>query len=380
MENFVSHNPTSLHFGKNILPGLAGVIREYGDKILLVYGGGSVIRSGLYDRIVSLLQNAGLEVTAYGGIRSNPVIEDVEAAAALGREKGVEVVLAVGGGSVIDSAKAIALTIPVSHPAWDFFTGKATPKQGLPIIAVLTLAATGSEMNAIAVVSNKAARYKAPLRSVFAFPKHSFLDPEVTVTVPRDYTAYGVADLIAHCMEAWFGAGDCPMSDRLILSIIREAMEAGPLLLDDLHNYDLRARIMYAATLALNGLTMQGKVSGDWGVHAAGHVLSLLYDVPHGASLTIVYPAWMRLFRDQAASRIALLGSEMFDKSYTAGQAIGRIEDLFISLGCPTRLRELNIANTSHEDIVETMEIAKVNGMNLKFGKGDYARLVEMYF
>ncbi|MBL7137715.1 MAG: iron-containing alcohol dehydrogenase [Bacteroidales bacterium] len=379
MENFVAFNPTSLHFGRHILEGLAPTVRQYGDRVLLVYGRGSVKRSGLYDRILRSLKEAELALFEYGGIQPNPVIEDVEAAAAVGREHHVEVVLAVGGGSVIDSAKAIALTIPVSHPAWDFFTGKTTPTKGLPLITVLTLAATGSEMNSIAVISNKEAYYKAPLRSPFAFPKHSFLDPEVTTTVPRDYTAYGVADLIAHCMEVWFGAGDCPMSDRLVLSIIKEAMEAGPLLLTDLRNYDLRSRIMYAATLALNGLTTQGKVSGDWCVHVVGHVLSLLYDVPHGASLTIVYPAWMHFFKDQIGERIALLGSEMFEERLNVDEAISRIENFFIALGCPAKFRDLDIPNLSVDDILEAMEIGKVNGMHLKLKPADYPKLVEMF-
>jgi len=379
MENFTAYNPTSLHFGRNILPRLPDVIHPFGTRVLLVYGQGSVKRSGLYDRIMQLLTSAGMEVFEYGGIRSNPVIEDVEAAASLGRKHHVEVVLAVGGGSVIDSAKTIAVTIPVTHPAWDFFIGKATPRKALPLVTVLTLAATGSEMNAIAVVSNHEARLKAPIRSPLIFPRHSFLDPEVTMTVPLDYTAYGIADLIAHCMEAWFGAGACPMSDKLVLSIIREAMEAGPALLKELKNYTLRARIMYAATLALNGITMQGKVSGEFGVHAAGHILSLLYGVPHGASLTIVYPAWMRLFREQAGPRIAELVSGMFGESLSVDQSIGRFEDFFLSLGCPVKLRELAIPDVSVTEIVKAMEHANVNGMNMKFKPGDYLKLVELY-
>ncbi|MBE0647882.1 MAG: iron-containing alcohol dehydrogenase [Bacteroidales bacterium] len=380
MENFIAYNPTSLHFGKGILADLVPAIRQYGKRILVVYGQGSVKRSGLYEKITHSLQSAGMEVFEYGGIRSNPIIEDVESAAAIGRDNGVDMVLAIGGGSVIDSAKVIALTIPVSHPAWDFFVGKATPQSGLPIITVLTLAATGTEMNPFSVVSNQKARMKAAVSSPLAFPKHSFLDPELTMTVPRDYTAFGIADLMAHCMEAWFGAGNCPMSDKLILSIIKEAMEAGPPLLNDLQSYELRARIMYAATLALNGITIQGKVSGDWGVHAAGHILSLLYDVPHGASLTIVYPAWMRLFKSQIGSRIADLGSAMFNESLTADQAIGRIEGFFLSLDCPVKLRDMNLRNPSMADMVEAMETSKVNGMNMKFKEGDYLKLVELFY
>ncbi len=379
MENFTSCNPTTIHFGKGVLTNLGQTLSLYGTRVLLVYGQSSIKQSGLYDRVIAYLKKAGLSVFEYSGIRSNPVIEDVEAAATVGRVNSVEMVLAVGGGSVIDSAKAIALSIPVDHSAWDFFAGKATPNQGLPIITILTLAATGSEMNAIAVISNQKAKLKAPVRSQFALPRHSFLDPEVTMTVPRDYTAFGVADLMAHCMEAWFGAGDCPMSDKLVLSIIKEAMEAGPPLLNNLQNYALRARIMYVATLALNGITMQGKISGDWGVHAIGHILSLLYGVPHGASLTIVYPAWMRFFKDQAGDRIALLGSEMFNEKLDPDQAIGRIEDFFLSLGCPVRLRDMNVPNPSIDDIVETMKIGQVDGMHMKIKPADYHKLVELF-
>ncbi|MFH1159409.1 MAG: iron-containing alcohol dehydrogenase [bacterium] len=379
MENFVIYNPTSLHFGKHVLTGLGPIIKQFGKKVLLIYGTGSVKRSGLYDNILKYLHDAGITVVEYGGIKSNPVIDDVEAAARVGRENQVEVILAVGGGSVIDSAKVVALTIPVSHPAWDFFSSRATPQKGLPIITVLTLAATGSEMNPFAVISNHRLNLKSALRSPLAFPKHSFLDPEVTMTVPRDYTAYGVADLIAHCMEAFFGAGDATLSDRFTISIIREAMTYGPRLLENLHDYDLRARIMYAATMALNGMTICGRISGDWGVHAIGHVLSLLYDVPHGASLTIVYPAWMRFFKDKIDDRLAFLGTELFNFPLNAGETIDRIEEFFRSMDCPVRLSDLNIPDTSETSIVEAMEIGKVNGMHLKINPRDYHALVKLF-
>jgi len=211
------------------------------------------------------------------------------------------------------------------------------------------------------------------------FPKHSFLDPEITMTVPRDYTAYGIADLIAHCMEAYFGAGDASLSDRFTISIIREAMTYGPRLLENLHNYDLRARIMYAATMALNGMTICGRVSGDWGVHAVGHVLSLLYDIPHGASLTLIYPAWMRFFRDRIGERLISLGSGMFDERLDPESVISKTEDFFSSLGCPVRLSDLNIPNVSETAIVEAMGVAKVNGMNMKIRPDDYPAMVRSF-
>jgi len=290
MESFIAHNPTILHFGKNVLSGLEYTLQHYGKKVLLVYGKGSVKKTGLYDKVIGILKEAGAEVYEFSGIRPNPVIEDVDAAAAIGRRHRVDVILAVGGGSVIDSAKIISITIPVQHSAWNFLTRKTKPQKAIPLVCILTLAATGTEMNPFAVISNRDAQFKDGYGSPLMYPAHSFLDPQLTVTVPRNYTAYGIADLIAHCFEGWFGAGDATLTDRFILSIVQEAMEYGPALLNDLENYTLREKIMYAATMALNGLTMQGKKSGDWGVHSIGHLLSLIYDVPHGASLTIVYP------------------------------------------------------------------------------------------
>jgi len=210
------------------------------------------------------------------------------------------------------------------------------------------------------------------------YPAHSFLDPQLTVTVPRDYTAYGIADLVAHCFEAWFGAGENSLGDRFIISIVREAMKYGPALLNDLKNYELREKIMYAATMALNGLTLQGKKSGDWGVHGIGHILSLLYDIPHGASLTIVYPAWMKHNRERAAGRIALLGSGIFNETLTADEAILRIENLFKSLECPVRLTETGVP-FDKEKIIGLLVLNKVCGSNTKLMEKDLKEIVELF-
>ncbi len=379
MENFTVYNPTTLHFGKNVLSGMGTTLMAYGNRVLLVYGKGSVKKSGLYDQVKDYLASAGLEVFEYGGIKSNPVIEDVDGAAAVGRQNNVDVILAVGGGSVIDSAKIISVTIPVEHSGWNFFTGKAQAVKAIPIVAVLTLAATGTEMNPFAVISNHALGQKSAFGSPLTFPKHSFLDPQLTVSVPRNYTAYGVADLIAHCFEAWFGIGDATLSDRFVISIVKEAMEYGPRLLNDLTNYDLRAKIMFAATMALNGTTMHGRAGGDWGVHSAGHILSLLYDVPHGASLTIVYPAWMRHFSDQIPERIAELGSRLFDTPLTTDESIDRIEEFFASIHCPIRLSELKIPGDLQQPIFEGMVSNKVNGAKMKFSESDYLELIELF-
>jgi hypothetical protein len=379
MDNFIAYNPTTLHFGRNILTSLGSTLKTYGNRILLVYGTGSVKRSGLYDRIMADLKPQGFEIFEYGGIKPNPVIEDADAAAELGRQQKVDLILAVGGGSVIDSVKIISVTIPVDHGGWDFFTRKAKPVTAVPFIAIPTLAATGSEMNPFAVVSNHAEGLKAAFGGPLTYPKHSFLDPALTLTVPKNHTAYGIADLIAHCFEAWFGIGETSLTDRFVLSIIREAMDWGPKLLNDLHNYEYRERIMFAATMALNGMTMYGRSTGDWGVHSAGHCLSLLYDVPHGASLTIVYPAWMRHFKSLVGDRIAQLGSGLFGEPLTADESIDRIESFFQSLGCPIRLSDMDIPGDHARPLFESMVHSRVNGGNVKMKEEDYKALIGLY-
>jgi alcohol dehydrogenase YqhD (iron-dependent ADH family) len=378
MENFIFYNPTKLHFGKEVIEKLPESLSKYGKKVLLVYGKGSIVRSGLYDKVKDLLQSAGMETVEYGGIRPNPAIEDVDAAAELGRKHHVDMILAVGGGSVIDSAKIISITIPVHHSGWDFYSRKAKPREAVPLISVLTLAATGTEMNPFAVLSNHKLGRKDGYGHQLCYPKESFLDPSLTISVSREYTAYGIADLVAHSFEIYFGTGDATLSDRMITSIVREAMEYGPQLLNHLTDYDLRARIMYAATLALNGLTANGKGSGDWAVHGMGHVLSLLYDTPHGASLTIAYPAWLKFFKEPMKDRIAALGTELFRETLDADQTISRIEGLFKQIECPIRLSEINVGQDQKEKLVAGFVSNEVNGGNMKMTEEDYPKLIDL--
>jgi alcohol dehydrogenase YqhD (iron-dependent ADH family) len=325
------------------------------------------------------LNRIGAEVIEFSGIKPNPIVDDVNAAAEKGKEFQPDVILAVGGGSVIDSAKVLSLAIPCEHSPWRIMLNMAKPTTAIPLITILTLAATGTEMNSIAVLQNVETHKKIPIRSDLIYPKHSFLDPQNTFSVPKDYTAYGVADLIAHAMEAWFGKGIATLSDRFVISIILEAVENGPLLLNDLHNYELRARIMYAATQALNGFTMYGRVSGEWGVHAIGHILSLLYDTPHGASLSVVYPAWLKLMKDRIPKRIQEFGKEVFN-SASADETISDLEDFFISIDAPVRMNEIGIGKDKKPEIIDIMIKNKVNGMHYKLSKEDIRRIVEFMY
>ncbi len=362
MENFIAYNPTRVHFGKGVVHDLGSAAEESGKRVLVVYGKGSVFKNGSYDQVMEQLNTIGAEVYEYSGIKPNPVVDDVDRASKIGFEKNIDLIVAIGGGSVIDSAKIISVCIAQNCTGWEVMKGNIRPDSAIPLIAVLTLAATGSEMNHVAVLQNMETREKIGYRNEVMFPNHSFLDPQYTASVPYQYTAYGIADVIAHCLENFFGSGDASLSDRFIEAIIRETMEYGPRLLKDPGNYDLRAKIMWAATNALNGLTAFGRGNGDWGVHALGHILSLLYDTPHGATLSVAYPAWLKFQEDRIPERIGKLGQMLFQTKSTK-ETINKIEALFVSLDCPVTLTDAGIDQSKKDEIVNLMNRNKSNGL-----------------
>ena len=375
-ENFEAYNPVKLHFGKGVVNHLGATVKGYGKKALLIYGKGSVKRYGYYDEVAEQLKETGLEWVEYSGIKPNPVIEDVRKAVELGKKEQVDVVVALGGGSVIDSSKIVAAALATGIEPWDIVSWKTHPDKSLPVICVLTVAATGTEMNPAAVVQNEKTGQKIGYVNPVMFPKESFLDPAYTATVPATHTAYGIVDLIAHALENFFGAGEPPLTDKITAAIIKDAMEWGPKLMEDLTNYDLRANIMLDATLALNGLTQYGKKNGDWGVHAAGHEISLLFDTPHGATLSIVYPAWLKLHKKRIPKRIEQLMLLLFNTS-SIDDGIAKLEKFFYSLGAPIRLSNLNLQNKT-DLLLKQFIKNKVSGMNLPLTEKDYPHLIEL--
>jgi len=379
MINFIAFNPVKLHFGKGVVKELGSSATSLGKKALLVYGGGSVLRNGSYDDTVEQLKTQGITITEFNGIKPNPRVEDVMDAARIGREADVDMVVAVGGGSVIDSAKIIAICIADNCDAWEVMTGSYEPDSAKPLIAVLTLAATGTEMNAVAVLQNGETREKIGYKNDLEYPVHSFLDPTYTQSVPADYTAYGIVDLVARALEAWFGKGEATLSDRIVVSVINEAMEYGPALMKDLDNYELRAKIMWAATVALNNTTIYGRVSGDWGVHLLGHQLSFLYDTAHGATLSIIYPAWMRRLKDRAGDRIRQLGNELFGVN-SVEETIESFKDYFSSLGSPVTCQEAGIDESKKEEILKLMNKNRVEGTNYKLSDKDRELILSYIF
>ena len=379
MENFTAYNPTKLHFGKGVTDQLGETVLEYGKRVLLMYGKGSVQKNGIYTKIIQQLNSINAEITEFSGIKSNPLVDDVLEAAQLGKLNHIDVIVAVGGGSVIDSAKITALSIANGTDPWAIMKYKSKPTTTKPLIAVLTLAATGTEMNGAAVLQNHKTKEKIGYVSPLMYPNHSFLDPEFTYSVPKNYTAYGIADLIAHSLEAYFGDGDASLSDRFVEAIIKEAMEYGPLVLNDPENYEYRSKIMWAATAALNGLTSYGRKYGDWGVHDIGHNLSFLFDTPHGATLTIAYPAWLRLQKNRIPERITKLGNQLFGTN-SADETITLLEKFFKSILCPVRLSDINIHNDKKDEIIDQMKKNQIDGMVHKFTDDDRKKIVELMF
>ena len=252
---------------------------------------------------------------------------------------------------------------------------KVKPTKALPLITVLTLAATGTEMNQFAVLQNTTTNEKTGFGSPLIYPKVSFCDPSFTVSVNKDYTGYGIADIIAHSLEAYFGGCDSTLSDRFVVSIIRELAQVGPELLNNLSDYTLRAKAMWASTCALNGLTFYGRNSGDWGVHDIGHVISLLYDTPHGASLSIAYPAWLKHNSTNLQKEILWLGKEVFNVE-TVDKTINEFEKLFSKLNCPIKLSHIDITNK--KEISDLLIKNKASGMVVKLNNDDLVKIVDL--
>ncbi|PLX22477.1 MAG: NADH-dependent alcohol dehydrogenase [Salinivirgaceae bacterium] len=379
MENFVAYNPVKLHFGKGVVDTLGQEALQYGKKALLMYGKGSSVKNGYYDNVLKQLTSSGIEVVEYNGIKSNPIYEDVEKAVAIARKNEVDMVVALGGGSVIDSAKIATLCIPANLNPWHVMIRQQIPEKATPLLTVLTLAATGSEMNAAAVLQNHKTGQKIGFVHPLAYPKQSFLDPTYTFSVPRNYTAYGVVDMIAHALEAYFGLGTARLTDKFIVSIIQEAMHYGPLVLKEPENYDYRANVMWAGTAALNGMTTWGKKYGDWGVHGLGHELSLQFDVPHGASLSIAYPAWMKLQIEKAGNKIAALGQALWGESDIRA-TIRNFENFFESIESPIRLQQAGIDVDKRDNIIKGLNANKASGFAYPMNDKEHQTVVDFMY
>lgn len=355
--NFEFQNPTRLIFGAGTLARLGEVVRAHGTRALLVTGGGSVKKSGVFDRAVTSLKAAGVSVVECSGVEPNPRITTVRRGAQIARDEHCEVIIALGGGSTMDAAKVMAAAFYYEGDPWDMiYHGQPdpyVPTRALPIVTVPTLAATGSEMNMGAVISNEETREKSFVQAECLYPRVALVDPELTVSVPKDQTAYGVCDLITHVTEAHFnGVDGTPIQDRFAEGVILTAMEWGPKAVADGKDLDARTQVQWASIVALNGWVNAG-TNGGYPVHMIEHTLSAYHDITHGAGLAVVNPSWMRFAAGhrpekfvQFAERVFGLKAKGANDLDCALQGIDRFEDLLKSIGCPTRLSELNIDGT----------------------------------
>lgn len=360
MDSFTFYNPVKLHFGEDALEKLPREIAQYGKKVLVVYGGGSIKKNGVYNAVIEKLHEADKTIFELSGVEPNPRVETARLGIDICKREGIDLVLAVGGGSVIDCSKLIVAGAKYDGDAWDIVKRKVFVQDALPLGTVLTLAATGSEMNSGSVITNAATEEKLSWGSPAAFPKFSILNPVYTVTVPKDHTVYGIVDMMSHVFEQYFhSTTNTPITDEMCEGVLRTVITTAPKLLGDLENIQLRETILLAGTIGLNGFLSIGS-RGDWASHNIEHAVSAVYDIPHAGGLAILQPHWMRLSVSVNPERFAGLATRVFGVDATgkspeeaAYEGIDRISSFWTSLGAPSRFADYDIDDSKFDQIVE---------------------------
>ncbi len=385
MENFIYHTPTKVYFGKGTHLQVGEILKGYGfRRILMLYGKGSIKKSGLYDEVTAALRASGIEFAELGGVQPNPTVEFVEKAVALARESKAELILAVGGGSVIDAAKYTASGALYEGHFWDFPSRKAEVEKALPVGCILTLAAAGSEMSASAVITHSALHMKRGFNSDFNRCLFAICNPELTYSVSPYQTACGVADILAHTLERYFTLWpDTDLTDRLSESVMKAVVDAGKVLKEDPCNYEARANMMWASSLSHNGLTGCGR-ENFLPVHQLEHALSGEYEeIAHGAGLAVLIPAWARYVYRENPARFAQFARRVWevtepDDEKAALEGIERMADYFVSIGMPARLREFGIPAEAMEQLADSTTFGKTRSIKT-YLELDYERVLEIF-
>jgi alcohol dehydrogenase YqhD (iron-dependent ADH family) len=360
MENFEFQNPTRILFGRGMEAQVGAQVAAYSQKILLHFGGGSIKASGLYDRVTASLQQAGVEWVELGGVQPNPRLSLVQEGVKLCKTHQLGFILAVGGGSVIDSAKAIAMGTVIAGDVWDFYLGKGAPSAALPIGTVLTIPAAGSEASSGTVITNEIGWLKRAVNSALLYPRFSILNPELAFSLPKFQVACGTADIMAHLMERYFtNVTHVAFTDRLLEATMKTLIDQAPLVLENPQNYDAWSELMWAGTIAHNNLLNTGRI-GDWASHAIEHEISGIYDVAHGAGLAVVFPAWMKFVLQhdlnrfvQWSVRVWNVEMEVFNPEAVARQGIAKLEAFFHAIGLGTKLVDLGIQDDRIAEMAE---------------------------
>ena len=399
MMNFTYSVPTKIHFGEGQLPHLAE-LKESGDKVLLVYGGGSIKRSGLYDDAMKIMRDAGLTVYELPGIEPNPRIQSVRKGAQMCKDEDINMVLAIGGGSTIDAAKVIAAAAVYDGDAWDLVIHPDMIKGALPIYSVLTLSATGSEMDAVAVISDMTKNEKWGTRGPHLAPVMSILDPTYTYSVSKKQTAAGTADMMSHTMENYFSmAVEAEVQTQFAEGILRTCIKYGPIALAEPDNYEARANLMWAAPHAINGLCRDG-MSPGWCIHPMEHELSAFYDITHGEGLAILTPVWMDfLLNGRAAAapvasetqkaveaRLARFGRNVFGidplhegKDYVVAEdAILHLRKFFFEMmGIPATLAAVGITDEDNFAVMAEKAVKNAAGWYVPLTKEEVVKIYQ---
>lgn len=348
MQDFIFYMPTKILFGDQA-KAFVEEVSPLGDHVLVVYGGGSIKKNGIYEEIVPALQEKGVEVVELAGVEPNPRLETAKKGVSLCRERGVDFILAIGGGSSIDCAKLVAAAVPCEGDPWDIVTGKQAVREALPLVTVLTLSATGSEMDTSSVISRDDSKEKLGWASDLVLPKVSLLNPAYTKTVNAWQTASGTADIMSHTMENYFTSyDDCYLQDSFAEGLLRTCLQYGPVAVKEPENLEARQNLMWAGSWAINGLLDAGKHTA-WSVHPMEHELSAYFDITHGAGLAVLTPHWLtHVLNEKTEKKIARFARRVFDcreeddrKAAEAG--IAALAQFFRELGLPKNLEELKI-------------------------------------
>lgn len=383
MKKFSYQNPTKLIFGKGQIEELRNELPKYGSKVLLVYGGGSIKRNGLYEEVKTILASLSADVYELSGVEPNPRLSSVQKGIDMARENSVDFILAVGGGSVLDCVKAIAVGVPFEGNVWDIIKGNAKAVETLPFGAILTLAATGSEMNNNSVITNWDTQEKIGWSSTVSYPKFSILDPVYTYSVPKDQTVYGMVDIMSHVFEQYFHhVKNTPLQDRFCESLLKTVIETAPQLIENLEDYELRETILYTGTIALNKSLGMG-TQGEWSTHDIEHAVSAVYDIPHGGGLAILFPNWMKHVLDENVGRFVQFATRVFDinpngksEREVALEGIEALRQFWNSIGAPSRLADYGIGDENLELMADKAFAKGSLGVFKKLTKND---IVEIY-
>ncbi|PAB60686.1 iron-containing alcohol dehydrogenase [Anaeromicrobium sediminis] len=385
MLNFDFQNKTKIIFGKDTENRVGQELKIYGKKVLLHFGGGSIKKYGLYDKVLHSLQEAGIVVVELGGVEPNPKLSLVNKGIEICKSENIDSILAVGGGSVIDSAKAIGVGAKYDGDVWDFCLGKAEVKDTLPVGVILTIPAAGSESSSGSVITKEEGLYKKAFGSPLIRPKFAILNPEITFTLPKYQTAAGIVDMMAHIMERYFtNEQNVDLTDRLCEGTLKAIIDNASTVLETPDDYDARAEIMWASTIAHNDLLSTGRM-GDWASHNIEHELSGIYDMTHGAGLAIIFPAWMKYVYKHDLSRFIQFATRVWDvpmsfddPQWTALEGINRMESFFKSLGMPTTLKDAGITEDRYEEMAKKATEFGPQGNFIKLEKDDIVNIYKL--